>query len=152
MSDGGNRRGTAEPDRQLVDHAEAISAEGGSLLKHDPTGEGLTTLARECKGPNGGKKIADGQIAPWYSLGHDKEELVQPTDQLDDFRVALIRHFAGTTGDVKIRLRGDRSLPIETITGLISELRQLQARLNRDRPAGTAPVKLDLLGEVSEGQ
>jgi biopolymer transport protein ExbD len=104
------------------------------------------------KGPNGNEKKADGLIVPWYSLGQDKEERIPPTDQLDDFRNALTRQFAGTTGEVKIRLRADRSLPIETITGLISELQKLQFRLNRDRQAGATPLKLDLLGEVSEGQ
>ena len=52
-------RGQAEPVRQLTNRADAISAEGGSLLKHGPTRRGLTTPARECKGPNGGSVEPD---------------------------------------------------------------------------------------------
>ena len=59
MISDGNSRGSAEPDRQLVDRADAISAEGDSLLKHDPTGQGLTILARECKGSNDGNTEPD---------------------------------------------------------------------------------------------
>src|SRR5262249_47555881 len=52
-------RGQVEPGRQLIDRADAISAEGGSLLKHGPTRRGLTIAARECKGPNGGSVEPD---------------------------------------------------------------------------------------------
>src|SRR5262249_31749302 len=44
---------------RFVDRADAISAEGGSLLKRGPTGEGRTAPARECKGPNGGNAELD---------------------------------------------------------------------------------------------
>src|SRR5262249_40384407 len=52
-------RGQAESVRQLTNRADAISAEGGSLLKHGPTRRGLTTPARECKGPEGGSVEPD---------------------------------------------------------------------------------------------
>lgn len=103
------------------------------------------------KGPNGREMKNNDEIVPWYSFGRDKEQLVPPTDQWAEFQDSLIAQFAGATGDVKVRLRADRGLPIEKITDLIGALRKLQYDLNRDR-AGGAPVKLDLLGEVSEGR
>src|SRR5262249_52457548 len=63
---------SAEPGRQLVDRADAISAEGGSLLKHGPTDQGRTTLARECKGPNGGNAEPDRRHPP--SSGREVQE------------------------------------------------------------------------------
>ncbi len=99
------------------------------------------------KAPEG--KRGDG---PWYSLGHDKEELAAPTSQFDDFRGTLMRQFAESSGDIKIRVRADRGLPIETVTGMIRELRELQARLNRDRPPGSGQIRIEVLGEVSEGR
>jgi len=50
LVDGSSRRGQAEPGRQLMSRADAISAEGGSLLKHDPTRRGLTTPAEGVQG------------------------------------------------------------------------------------------------------
>jgi hypothetical protein len=101
----------------------------------------------DTKAPPGKK----GDVVPWYSLGHDKSELSTPTDQFGDFQSTLMQHFAKVGGDVKIRVRADRALPIETVTGLITELRKTQQRLNRDRQ-GLAPLKFELLGEVSEGR
>jgi len=100
------------------------------------------------KGPKGRELKSDDQIVPWYSFGRDKEELVPPTDQWADFQGALMAQFAATSGDVKVRLRADRGLPIEKITHLIGELRRLQYRLNRDRDGGAPPLNLHLLGEV----
>jgi hypothetical protein len=57
--DGSNSRGQAEPDRQLLDHADAISAEGGSLLKRNPTRQDGPPLPRECNGLNGGPAEPD---------------------------------------------------------------------------------------------
>lgn len=86
-----------------------------------------------------------------YSLGHDKDELAAPTASFDEFRGTLMRQFAKSSGEIKIRIRADRGLPIDTVTGLIRELRELQARLNRERPAGSH-VAFVVLGEVSEGR
>src|SRR5262245_46422504 len=44
LTSDGKRRGSAEPDRQPGDRADAISVEGGSLLKRDPTGQGRAAI------------------------------------------------------------------------------------------------------------
>lgn len=93
----------------------------------------------------GNKKVV------WYSLGHDTKELFPPTSDNAEFRDILARQFAQASGEVKIRLRADRGLPIETVTNMIRELRELQARLNRDRRGG-GPLTFVLLGEVSESR
>ncbi len=105
----------------------------------------------DSKDANGKEQKVEGRPVVWYSLGHDLKELTDPTNQFDDFRGTLMTQFAPMSGEVKIRLRADRGLPIETVTGLIRELRGLQARLNRERPTGSA-ISLILLGEVSEGR
>ena len=88
---------------------------------------------------------------PWFSLGHDKDELAAPTAMFDDFRGILMRQFGESNGEIKVRIRADRALPIETVTGMIRELRELQARINRERPPGPAQIRIEVLGEVSEG-
>jgi hypothetical protein len=47
-----------------MSRADAISAEGGSLLKRNPTRRGLTTSPRECKGLNGGRAEPDRPHPP----------------------------------------------------------------------------------------
>jgi biopolymer transport protein ExbD len=101
----------------------------------------------DTKGPGPAKKN-DSRI--WYSLGRDKEELAAPTDQFADFLGTLTRQFAQEKGEVKVRIRADRGLPIETVTGLIRDLREMQARINND--PGLGPLNLVILGEVSEGR
>jgi biopolymer transport protein ExbD len=100
----------------------------------------------DSKGP---KKSGGG---PWYSLGHDKQEIAPPTDNFADLLGTVTTKFATLSGEVRIRVRADRALPIETVTGLIQELRELQFRLNQGRPAGMGPISFVLLGEVSEGR
>lgn len=102
-------------------------------------------IGADTKAPKG-EKSKENLV--WYSLGHDTNELAAPTSNFDDFRASLTRQFAPLSGELKIRIRADRSLPIEAVTGLIREVRELQSRLNSERGAGK--VTLVLLGEVSE--
>jgi len=103
------------------------------------------------KGPPGVEQKKEGRAIVWYSLGHDTKELVAPTTDFDEFRGGLQRQFVPTSGEIKIRIRADRSLPIETVTNMIREVQELQARLNRERRGGPA-LSIVLMGEVSEGR
>ena len=53
-----------------------------------------------------------------FSLGKDSDRkgyLVEPTKNDDDVVAGLTKELQEAQGDVKIRLRADKSLPIETI-------------------------------------
>jgi biopolymer transport protein ExbD len=92
---------------------------------------------------------AGGDIV--YSLGRENDELSPATANFADFRGTLTKQFIEETGEVKIRIRADKSLPVDTVTNLIRELRELQARLNGERQADRK-VTLTVLGEVSEAK
>jgi biopolymer transport protein ExbD len=84
----------------------------------------------------------------WFSLGKDKEKtqyLVNPTMDGEEVSKALAEE-----GEVKVRLRADKNLPIETIKGVTLDLQELETRLNRGREAGKGRVQIIVLGEVSE--
>jgi biopolymer transport protein ExbD len=99
----------------------------------------------DAKGPG----LPDPEKRPWFSLGKDNKELVAPTTQADDVMAALVRQVGLAKGDVKVRLRADRSLPVDVVTSTMRELRELEARINSDR-AKTSRLDLILLGEVRE--
>jgi len=87
-----------------------------------------------------------------FSLGKDKEKkqyLVAPTMEGDKIIAALIEEFQSAEGEIKIRLRAEKSLPIETIKAVTLDLQELEARLNRGRE-GKGRLQLTILGEVSE--
>jgi biopolymer transport protein ExbD len=88
-----------------------------------------------------------------FSLGKDSDKqkfLVKPT--LHSARVigVLAEELADATGEVKIRLRAEKSLPIETIKGITLDLQELEASLNRRRDASKGRLQIIVLGEVSE--
>ena len=56
----------------------------------------------------------------------------------------------GPPGEVTVRLRAARTLPIETVKGATLDLQELAARVNRERGAVNGRVSLVILGEVSE--
>jgi biopolymer transport protein ExbD len=93
----------------------------------------------------------DGQPLPWYSLGRDVEELQAPTTDARAVLDGLFGQLANVRGEVKVRIRADRDLPIETIKGVTLELQGIEARINRDREPGNR-VTLAIVGEVSEPQ
>jgi biopolymer transport protein ExbD len=87
-----------------------------------------------------------------YSLGRDSEKqqyLVKPTVDGPSILEAVATHLKDAEGEAKIRLRADKSLPIEAIKDAIVELQKLEATLNRDRAADKR-LRLVILGEVSE--
>lgn len=91
--------------------------------------------------------------ATLFSLGKDSEKkqyLVNPTANDDLILEALAKELQGAEGEVKIRLRADKSLPIETIKNATLGLQELEATINRARPAGQARLQIVVIGEVSE--
>jgi biopolymer transport protein ExbD len=87
-----------------------------------------------------------------YSLGKDSEKsgyLVKPTTNDDAVVDGLVKELQSAEGDVRIRLRADKRLPIETIKTATLGLQELEARLNQGREAAKR-VKIIVLGEVSE--
>jgi biopolymer transport protein ExbD len=90
--------------------------------------------------------------ATLFSLGKDserKEPLVKPTEEGEEIVAKLAEDLQREKGEVKIRLRADKSLPIETIKAVTLDLQDLEARLNRGRDANTR-LQIIVLGEVSE--
>ena len=100
----------------------------------------------DAKGPG----LPDPAKRPWFSLGRDNNELVAPTTQVADVLAALARQVLETKGDVKVRLRADRSLPVDVVTATMRKLRELEASINRDRGTKAGRLDLVLLGEVRE--
>jgi biopolymer transport protein ExbD len=87
-----------------------------------------------------------------FSLGKDsekKQRLVEPTQDDAEMFAELARELEPANGEIKIRLRADRSLPIETLRDMTLNLQELETRLNRGRDAGKR-VQFTILGEVSE--
>lgn len=95
-----------------------------------------------------------------YSLGNDaiKEKyLVKPTVQSERVFAALADDLKDARGEpdggvlkVKIRLRAEKSLPIEAIKEATLQLQELEASLNRRREANLGLLQFIVLGEVSE--
>jgi biopolymer transport protein ExbD len=88
-----------------------------------------------------------------FSLGKDSEKqkyLIAPTKDHEEVFAELARLLEADEGKVEIRLRADKTLPIEAIKEVTLAVQELEARLNRGRGAGKAKVQLIVLGEVSE--
>jgi biopolymer transport protein ExbD len=92
----------------------------------------------------------EGKPLPWYSLGKENEEIAQPTTNQGAILNALAKALSGESGEINIRLRADRGLPIETIQKATLELQGLEGRLNRERPQGSGKLRFTITGEVSE--
>jgi biopolymer transport protein ExbD len=107
----------------------------------------------DTKGP-GGKidKGPDGRQLPWYLLGLENQQLVEPRRDLGVVSTKLAEQLAKTEGDVKIRIRADHRFPIETIQDVTLELQGLERRINRQREKekGPGPLRIHVTGEVSE--
>lgn len=97
------------------------------------------------------EKGPDDKALPWFSFGKDTTELLPPTIQVAEVLGALEKAVNPAEGEVKIRIRADRNLPIETIKGITLDLKNLEIRLNAARDS-RAQLKLIVTGEVSEPQ
>lgn len=91
---------------------------------------------------------------PWYSMGKENTQLQPPGQDAAEVLHAFEKLLGQAEGEVRIRIRADRTLPIETVRGITLELQGLEDRLNRQRPAGKTPGRLTfaISGEVSEPQ
>jgi biopolymer transport protein ExbD len=110
----------------------------------------------DTKNPQGKvEKGADGKPVPWYSLGRDAKRLHSPVKDsavvLADFLQRVQQELAELPPPeprdvpIKIRIRADRSLPIELIQAITLGLQEQEARLK-------GKAKLAIAGEVSEPQ
>lgn len=86
---------------------------------------------------------------PWVSFGRDTEELLAPTTQVSELLAQAAEKWGSAQGEVRVRIRADRSLPIETIKAVTLDLQGLEVRLNRGRAANER-LSIVILGEVSE--
>jgi biopolymer transport protein ExbD len=84
---------------------------------------------------------------PFYSLGHDKTTLVAPTKQMGMVLKGLRDEIRNSRGRVKIRLRGDATLPIEKIQEMSIQLKNIEYAENQKSPG---KVQVIILGEVNE--
>jgi biopolymer transport protein ExbD len=95
-----------------------------------------------------------------YSLGKDSDKqkyLVKPTSDSERVFAKLAEEVGDASGEldggylnVKIRLRAEKSLPIETIKSATLDLQELAANLNQRRDASKGRLQFIVLGEVSE--
>lgn len=98
-------------------------------------------------------KGPDGKATPWYSLGLDNQLLHKPNRDAGK----VIHHLAGLLSEAesrldagalrpmeaRVRIRADRSLPIEIIKGMTIALQETEAGFK-------GKVKIVIAGEVSE--
>ncbi len=93
---------------------------------------------------------SEGRVLPWYSLGKDRIELVQPTRNLEEVTAKLAQELQSEQGEVSIRLRADRTLSIEAVRDITLELQGLEKQINNQRDKSKGQLKFEILGEVSE--
>jgi biopolymer transport protein ExbD len=97
------------------------------------------------------EKDSAGRLLPWFSCGKDNKEHLPPTRDLAAVMAALAAQLKdGPPGEVTVRLRAERTLPIETVKDATLDLHALENRVNRERGAANGRVTLVILGEVSE--
>jgi biopolymer transport protein ExbD len=96
------------------------------------------------------EKDDTGRPLPWYSFGKDNKELVAPTHELSEVLTALGKDLRDApAGEVKVRLRVEKTMPIETVKGVTFDLQSQFASVNRER-GSKGRLTLTVLGEVSE--
>jgi hypothetical protein len=95
------------------------------------------------------EKGPDGKPLPWFSLGRENQEIVPSTTDAGAVLEGLAKQLGSEIGEITIRLRADRGLPIEAIKGITLQLHGLEDRLNSQRQAGFK-LKFTITGEVSE--
>jgi hypothetical protein len=98
-------------------------------------------------------KDDNGRPLPWFSYGNDSGKKdgkrLLPTRDFTQVTDALAQDLKDApAGEVKIRLRAEKTLPIEIIKGTTLDLQDLESRLNRSR--GSGKLTFAILGEVSE--
>ncbi len=96
------------------------------------------------------EKDDEGRPRPWFSLGQDNKELLKPTLDRREVIDLLAKELKETpAGEVTVRLRAEKTVPIEMIRDMTADLQALRDRLNQKRGPGER-LTLTILGEVSE--
>jgi hypothetical protein len=120
----------------------------GAIAK-DMLWVGIDTKDREGKVEPG----PDGKAVTFYSLGIENTSLEPPTANLSEVLAKLEGTIAEKeqelAGKVRLRIRADESLPIETVSKTTLELQGLEKKMNRQRDK-TARLTFEISGEVSE--
>lgn len=108
---------------------------------------GVDTKGKEGKTENG----ADGKPATFYSLGIENTVLEPPTPNVNDVLGKLDGFIAEKTlaGEIRLRIRANENLPIETVSKTTLELQGLEQKLNRQRDKASR-LSFVISGEVSE--
>jgi biopolymer transport protein ExbD len=96
------------------------------------------------------EKDASGRTVPWYSAGLDRDTFIAPTRDLNEALAGLSKAWKEAEGEVRVRLRADKTLPIETVRNVQLKLQELEAGIRRSRGPAGSPLTLTVLGEVSE--
>jgi biopolymer transport protein ExbD len=88
-----------------------------------------------------------------HSLGRDNNEIQPPGPSIDPVLQALRRELKDASGEVKVRIRADKTLMIDTIRDTMERLQEVGRDLNAERvKSGSARLNLIVTGEVSEPQ
>lgn len=96
-------------------------------------------------------KDESGRPLPWFSFGRDNKEVLAPTHDLSAVLAALGKDLRDVpAGEVKVRLRVEKTMPIETVKSVTFDLQSLVESVNRERGSAKGRLTLTVLGEVSE--
>jgi biopolymer transport protein ExbD len=118
-----------------------------AAITHDTYWVGVDTRSRSGRF----EKDEAGRPLPWYSFGKDSKELLAPSTEMTPALDALAKDLSDSApGEVKIRLRVEKTMPIETVKDVTQQLQQVNERLNRARGASKGRLTFSILGEVSE--
>jgi biopolymer transport protein ExbD len=94
-------------------------------------------------------KDAKGQ--PRFAYGKDAATLEPAGPDWTKVKAAMQQELSGLKGDVRVNLRGDKTLPYEIIKSVQYELRQIEETINKGRTGSKAELlKLHVSGEVNE--
>jgi biopolymer transport protein ExbD len=122
--------------------------------KTDIIGQDMYWIGIDIKDANGKiHRDANGKPIPWYSLGQDTKRFEEPAQDRKQALAGLEQRLKDRkeSGEVRVRIRADRSLPYDLIQGVLVDLQKLEGRLNQAR-AKDKRQPLQISGEVSEPQ
>jgi biopolymer transport protein ExbD len=92
----------------------------------------------------------DGHPVPWYALGKEGNYYVDSTPDAGKVLNELKQRLQKLEGEVRVRLRADRTLTIEAIKGITRQLEAVQHEINAERAkTGRRVLILSISGEVA---
>jgi biopolymer transport protein ExbD len=83
---------------------------------------------------------------PYYSLGEGGHILVEPTREITEVLKKLKDRIGKASGEVKVRIRADESLPVEAIKDMTVLLKNIEYEEREKNPA----KRVIIVGEVQE--